>query len=64
MYNGAVLTSDLVKLAEETANDETQLQKNLNAIDGCASLRNVATNIELFCSLLSYSLLIYAIKYK
>lgn len=40
MHNGALLTNELVKLAEETESDETQMQKNLNAIDGCAGLRN------------------------
>jgi hypothetical protein len=36
MHNGAVLTSELVKLAEQTESDEAQLQTNFKAIDGCA----------------------------
>jgi hypothetical protein len=47
MYNGVLLTSELVKLAEETSeNDETIMTKNLNAIDGCAAMRNSKAELK------------------
>jgi hypothetical protein len=47
MYNGVLLTSELVKLAEETSEeDETILEKNLNAIDGCAAMRNYKAGLK------------------
>jgi len=47
MYNGVVLTSELVKLAEETSEeDETILEKNLNNIDGCVAMRNYKAELK------------------
>lgn len=44
MHNGAVKTSELIKLAEQTESDETQLQTNLDAIDGCAGSGKLLTH--------------------
>jgi hypothetical protein len=47
MYNGIVLTSELVKIAEETSEeDETILEKNLNTIDGCVAMRNYKAGLK------------------
>jgi hypothetical protein len=47
LHNGVPLTSELVKLAEETSEgDETLLEKNLNTIDGCAGMRNSEAGLK------------------
>jgi hypothetical protein len=58
MYNGVLLTSELVKLAEQTAEeDETIMAKSLNAIDGCAGMRNYEAGFSRNMGLFSQSLL-------